>query len=258
MTAVSGRSADCSPLCRLPLTGEKSIMRKSISSVIKKKVTQESQSTCPFCGEDDVSTGQFHHIKPVAEGGTNAFENVIYICANCHSKVTLGQISASEVLRVKKMLAKGRHPYANNAVASNVIHADFSKGTNKGVVANRIDRVEIKTTRRSVNVNPPTGSIGSNLSHRNYTRHLIDRYHEFKRIEVGQEGMEYAILYQRIKKRFGAKWDMIPSQLFEELVIYLQSRIDKTKHGRIRKAHGKKNYSSYQEYLGKYGGYTDC
>ena len=156
------------------------------------------------------------------------------------------------------MLATGTHPYACDHVANNVVHADFTGGINKGVVANRVERVEIRTTRKSVNVNPPLGSIGSNLSQRNYVKHLIDRYHEFKKIEVGQEGMRYAIFYQQIKKRFGAKWDMIPLQLFDELVTYIQSRIDKTKHGRVQKARGKKIYSEFGEYLEKYGGYADC
>lgn len=192
-------------------------MRKSIPSVIKKKITQESHSTCPFCGEDDVSTAQFHHIKSVAEGGTNSLENLIYICANCHSKVTQGQISPSEVAKVKEMVAAGRHPYVNNRAADNVIHADFTRGINKGIVANTIGRVEIKTTRNPLNVNPPTGSIASILSHRNYVKHLIDRYHEFKKIEVGQGSMKYPIFYQQIKKQFGAKWDMIPLQSFDAL-----------------------------------------
>ena len=233
-------------------------MRKSIPSVTKRKISQESQSTCPFCGEDDVSTGQIHHIKPVSEGGTNSLKNLIYLCANCHSKVTQGQISRSEVFRIKEMHATGTHPYACDDVANNVVHAYFTRGINKGVVANRVEKVEIRTTRKSVNFNPPTGSIGSNLSHRNYVKHLIDRYHEFKKIEVGKEGMKYPILYQQIKKRFGAKWDMIPLQLFDELVIYIQSRIDKTKHGRVQKARGKKIYSKFEEYLEKYGGYADC
>lgn len=232
-------------------------MRKPIPSVIKKKVTQESQSTCPFCGEDDVSTAQFHHIRPVAEGGANSLKNLIYICANCHSRVTQGQISPNEVARVKGMLATGRHPYANNRFTSNVINVDFIGGANKGVVANEVAKVEIKTTRSSVNVNPPTGSIGSNLANRNYAKHLIDRYHEFKKIEVGRDGMKYAILYQQINRKFGAKWDMIPLQSFDELVLYLQSRIDRTIHGKTQMALGKKNYTTFEEYLEKYGGYKD-
>lgn len=232
--------------------------RKYIPQVTKRKIIQESQSICPFCGEDDVSTGQIHHIKPVSEGGTNALKNLIYLCANCHSKITLGEISLGEVERTKEMLATGRHLYAGKSVGSNVIHADFTRGTNKGVIANKIEKVEIKTTRKSVKVNPPAGSISSSLPHRNYVKHLIDRYHEFKKIEVGQEGMSFPIFYRQITKRFGAKWDMIPLQLFDELVMYIQSRIDKTKHGRVQKAHGKKNYSDFEKYRDKYGGYADC
>jgi len=156
------------------------------------------------------------------------------------------------------MLATGTHPYAGETDTNNVIHADFTRGTNKGVVANKVEKVEIRTTRKSVNINPPLGSIASKLSHRNYLKYLIDRYHEFKKIEVGQENMKYAVFYQQIKKRFGAKWDMIPLQLFDELVTYIQSRIDKTKHGRVQKARGMKNYSMFAEYLEQYGGYKDC
>lgn len=232
-------------------------MRKHIPPVIKRKIAQESHSACPFCGEDDVATAQFHHIKPLAAGGTDLPENLIYLCANCHSKVDRGKIPPSEVLRVKRMLTSGRHPYAGGSAASNVINADFTKSVNSGVVANRIEKVEIKTTRKSVAVNPPTGSIASSLSHRNYAKHLIDRYHEFKKIEVGQESMNYALFYQQIKRRFGAKWDMIPLQLFDELVIFTQSRIDRTKHGRIQKAQGKINYSGFDEYLEKFGGSSD-
>ena len=256
--AVSGDRADHGLPCKLDHDDGKHVMRKSIPAVTKRKIAQESRSICPFCGEDDVSTGQFHHIKPVAEGGTNSLKNLIYLCANCHSKVTQGQISQSEVLRVKGMLAAGEHPHSHNSVTSNVIHADFTGGTNKGVVANKVEKVEIKTTRKSVSVNPPAGAIGSSLPHKNYVKHLIDRYHEFKKLEVGQESMKYPIFYQQIKKRHGAKWDMIPLQLFDELVMYIQSRIDKTKHGRVQKAWGKKNYSEFEGYLEKYGGCADC
>lgn len=155
------------------------------------------------------------------------------------------------------MLVQGKHPQLKDRGKNNVIHADFRQGSNSGVIANQVGKVEIKTTQKTVNVNPPEGSIGSSLPHRNYTKHLIDRYHEFKRIEVGKEGMKYAILYEAIRKRYGAKWDMIPLEMFDDLALHLQSRIDKTKHGRIQRANGTKNYSEFAEYLEKYGGYAD-
>ncbi|MCY3639476.1 MAG: HNH endonuclease, partial [Gammaproteobacteria bacterium] len=98
---------------------------------------------------------------------------------------------------------------------------------------------------------------GSSLPHRNYAKHLIDRYHEFKTIDVGKENMKHAIFYQKIKRKFGAKWDMMPLEKFDDLVLFVQTRIDKTRHGRIRKANARKNYSEFGEYMEKYGGYGD-
>ncbi|MDE0620511.1 MAG: HNH endonuclease signature motif containing protein [Bryobacterales bacterium] len=238
-------------------------MGKSISSITKKKLTQESRSTCPFCGEDDVSTAEIHHIIPVSKGGNDLFENLIYICANCHSKVTQGEILHSEVSKVKNLLGEGKHPFfkdevtSNDEATSNIVYVDFTKGTNSGVVANAIQNLEINTTQRRVNLVAPQGSIAASLRHMNYIKYLIDRYHEFKAIEIGKEVMNYPIFYQNIKRKFGANWKMVPSGRFEDLVAYIKSRIDNTRHGRGQKALRRKNYSSFEEYLAKHG-YLDC
>ena len=134
---------------------------------------------------------------------------------------------------------------------NNVIHANFSGGSNRGVIANQVGRLEIKAPRTSIKIGPPDGSIASDLYCRNYVKYLIDRYHEFKKIEVGKENMKYAAIYQTIKRNFGAKWDLVPLSRFNELSTYIQGRIDKTRHGRIRKSRGTKNYSSFGERLEK-------
>ena len=226
-------------------------MRKQIPSLIRKKITQESQSICPFCGEDDVATGEIHHIIPLSEGGNSTEDNLIYLCSNCHSKITQGQITRGKVVKDKHMLAKGQHPFLGKKVPDNVIYVDFTKGVNEGVVANRIEKVEIKATRKSVKLNPPTGSIGSSLYHRNYIRYLIDRYHEFKKVEVGREGMKYPVFYGAIKRTFGAKWDMVPLEKFDNLSLYIQSRIEKTIFGRNRKSKGHRIYSTFEEFMNK-------
>ena len=56
----------------------------------------------------------------------NLFDNLIYVCANCHSKITQGQIPKIDVTRVKKLLGEGKHPFFKGETESNVIHADFS------------------------------------------------------------------------------------------------------------------------------------
>ncbi len=57
---VSGCRADCGWLCRAILADGRLVMRKPMPSIIRKKTTRTGHSTCP-CGEDDVSTAQFHH-----------------------------------------------------------------------------------------------------------------------------------------------------------------------------------------------------
>jgi hypothetical protein len=128
---------------------------------------------------------------------------------------------------------------------------NFSGGINHGVVANK---VEIKHTKKQVKIEAPQGAIASSLLHRNYTKYLIDRYHEFKKSEVGKEKMNYKIFYGAITRKFGAKWDLIPQGRFEELTSYLQDRIDKTILGKNKKANNQKSYSSFNEYISKHNG----
>ncbi|WP_462179386.1 hypothetical protein [Pseudoalteromonas gelatinilytica] len=129
----------------------------------------------------------------------------------------------------------------------NVIN--FSGGTNNGVIATNI---EFKTSKKSIKVEAPLGSIASSLQHKNYIKYLIDRYHEFKKAEVGSGNMNYAIFYTSIKRKFGAKWDMVPLAKFDELTKFVQTRIDGTVLCRKRRSKGSKSYSSYDEYLQKH------
>jgi len=124
------------------------------------------------------------------------------------------------------------------------------RGNNEGIVANN---VEIKTLKKTVKVSAPQGTIASSLIHRNYSKYLVDRYHDFKLADVGKEKMKYTILYSAIKREFGAKWDMIPLEKFNELSSFLQKRIDGTILGKNKKANKIKRYSSFEEYSVKHG-----
>lgn len=136
-----------------------------------------------------------------------------------------------------------------NENVGNVVN--FTGGSNYGVVANK---VELKNTKQRVQLEAPTGTIASSALHRNYAKRLIDRYHEFKKAEVGKAEMKYSMLYGAIKRKCGAKWDLIPLVRFEELAAYLQDRIDETVLGKNNKAKGIKSYSTFEEYVTKYGG----
>lgn len=219
--------------------------RKAIPEKIKKSLYQEAGMTCPQCGEKDISTFEIHHITPFSEVGSHEEENLILLCSNCHAKVTSGDISESVILKLKISLLKGKHQYLNKS-PSNVIN--IADSINKGVIANK---VEIKTTKNVVKINPPLDTIALSANHRNYIKYLIDRYHEFKKAEVGSKEMKYGIFYHSIKKEFGSKWDLLPLNKFDPLVEYIQRRINNTILGRNKKKNNIRIFSTFEEFLKK-------
>lgn len=84
-----------------------------------------------------------------------------------------------------------------------------------------------------------------NLAKKNYIKYLIDRYHELKKTDKNLTEMKYVILYNSIKRKFKAKWDMIHEKQFLELVTFLQERIDKTILGKANNKKGIKNYRDF-------------
>lgn len=45
---------------------------------------------CEMCKRQGKYTAanEVHHVKPLADGGTNDFENLMALCKSCHSKIT--------------------------------------------------------------------------------------------------------------------------------------------------------------------------
>ena len=56
-----------------------------ISKATKRKVSEFWKNRCAVCGNNDFL--EFHHIIPVAAGGTDDYDNLILLCACCHAKV---------------------------------------------------------------------------------------------------------------------------------------------------------------------------
>ena len=73
--------------------------RISMSKTLEKRVYQEAGSKCVFCPEADVASLQIHHIDE--DRANNDFENLILVCANCHTKITRRVLSEADV-RIKK------------------------------------------------------------------------------------------------------------------------------------------------------------
>jgi len=219
---------------------------KAIPRKVEKSIYQEANSTCPFCGERDISVLLIHHIHQQSDGGKNDPQNLILTCANCHSKIHSGEIDVKTIFQKKIELISGKQPSSStsNIPRQSITVAD---SVNSGIIGNTVN---IKTTKRTIKILPPNGSIASDGNKRNYVKYLIDRYHEYKKAHEARN-MNYAMFYSAIKKKFGAKWDMILLEKFDLLCNYIKRRIDSTIFGKNNRSKEIKNYSSFQEFIEK-------
>lgn len=221
--------------------------RKPLPKKLEKEIYQQFGSQCPFCGETDVNTLQVHHIIAHAQVQAHHADNLCLTCANCHQKIENKVIALQEVADAKFKAQQAHNSLSKQRPADSGNVLSFT-GTNTGVVANTVN---VTTKSSSVKQGPIFGTIGANLEQRNYVKHLIDRYHEFKQVEVGKKAMKYPVFYGSIKREFGAKWDHIPEGAFDRLVAFLQRRIDGTQHGKTRKSRQEKNYATFDEHRSK-------
>ena len=224
--------------------------RKAIPRRTEKLIWQEARNMCVFCQNNEVDVLEIHHIIDWAKSEDNSPENLILVCSNCHSKITSGSISQVEVLKAKINLRSiiEETTTKNNVLRfpspSNVI--SLERINNSGIIANNF---KITTQKKSIKFESPNGTIGSDGDKRGYVKRLIERYQDFKKSEYGLIDFKYQVIYSSIKNEFKCKWDFIRLENFSALVLFLQKRIDNTALGRNRKKQGKRNYSSFEEYL---------
>lgn len=221
--------------------------RKTLPRKLEKEVYQQFGSKCPFCDENDVNTLQVHHIVAHAETQEHDAENLLLTCANCHQKIENGEIPTLDVYAAK-LQAKQGGAKPTQMKPSSVGNVLLHNGPNFGIVANTVNLPKKSGVGKP---GPIPGTIGSDLAQRNYAKYLIDRYHKFKEVDTGREEMNYAILYNSISRKFGAKWDNLPVDAFGTLVKFLQQRIDNTRLGKTQRAKGIENYSNFDEHRSK-------
>jgi hypothetical protein len=251
-------------------------MEPSLATV--KRVFALSRNCCAFTNcdtpiveESGTVTGEICHIKARNSGGPrydpaqtekqrHAFENLILMCAR-HNKLIdsePGRYSVDVLLEMKEAHERGGSTKLSpsDAGKAEALYRTITISAGGHVMidspgAVQADQVVIKTQKKSVHVLPPAESLASDISKRNFIKHLIDRYNEFASQQPGR-AFGYGAVYTKIKERFGAKWDLIPLHRFEDLATFLQDRINGTMRGRVNRGKGIPNYSTYDEYRLKY------
>ncbi|MGP8174933.1 MAG: hypothetical protein ACLP7O_10340 [Terracidiphilus sp.] len=108
--------------------------------------------------------------------------------------------------------------------------------------------VTIRSAKRTKAKPVPTSDVvGGSSSHRTYLKYLIDRYQEIAKAQRDRE-FRHAVVYQSIKREFKADWDWIPLSRFQEVVKFMQAKIDGTLIGRQHKKQGKLLYEDFERF----------
>lgn len=212
---------------------------------LKANLQKEIDSICPFCGNDEVGHFEIHHIDE--NPSNNEISNLLMLCPICHSKITKGDILQQEVYKKKILLITSTNitnKHSNSSV-------QFNNKVNNAIVGDN-NKISINQQKKTIRQKYPEGCIGYDTVKANYISHLIKQYNIYKEYEVGKGKVNYAFFSAHLKKiyKIGPTRTLynLPIEKFEELVVYIQSRIDKTKLAKVSgKSH--KNYSTYEEYL---------
>ena len=248
-----------------------------------KRLFARSRNHCAFPGcstpiveDSGVVTGIICHIKARNRGGPrfdakqtveerHAFENLLLLCSR-HSKIIDSQPTAYPVELLQEI--KEIHEKDGNIEISKkdseavdlllqeyrMIYVAPGSSVSVGSAQTiHAKTVKVEGRRKLPAFAAPDGAIAASLAHRNYVKHLIDRYNEFAADQPGRTAFSYAAIYANIKKQFGTKWDLVPLERFSELTSFLQKRIDNTRLGRINRSKGFPNYSEFDPYIEKYG-----
>lgn len=250
--------------------------RKTLNKLYALSRNQCAFKNCdaPVIEGADTITGILCHIKARSPGGPrydatqtdeqrHSDANLLLLCAK-HAKIVDSEPERYTVAKLQEM--KRLHEQPGPVEIS---QADAQKGEllfrHYGAVSVRAggnvmvnspgavqaSQVVFKNARKTVKIVPLAGSLASDLSRRNYVKHLIDRYHKFAKQQQGRD-FRYEAVYGAIKGRFGADCGNIPLHQFESLVEFLQKKIDHTMLGSMNRGKGTPNYSTFAEYRKKY------
>lgn len=217
--------------------------RKSIPqlSKVRAELQKEINSICPFCENTDVGHFEIHHIDEIPEN--NDIRNLILLCPICHSKITKKDITMQEVCEKKINLILGTSD--NKKIESKI--ANY-RNVKNSVIGNN-NKVTFKSTKKE---KYPPGCIGHDFIKANYVSHLVGRYNEYKEYDDGKGNVPYGRFSAELKRKYKVGHQRtiynLPISKFEELIEYIQNRIDNTKLAKI-KGPNHKNYSSFKDYL---------
>lgn len=232
--------------------------------------------TLPIVEGAGTITGEVCHIRAKNPRGPrfdpaqteeerHGFENLILLCRHHHRVVdSQTEIYSVEVLQEMKAIHEngaGRSAQAADGFFAKILLNDYRRVrvvNNTGNVAInspgaiQANIVNVRTMRRTLSVNAPTGTIGADQHASRYVQYLIKRYNEFASANTQRaKKFNYGAVSKNIEDRFGSSWKLLPIEKFDVVCEYLQQRISKTIIAKLNASKGKRSFSTYIEFLEK-------
>ncbi len=220
--------------------------RKSVSALTSKKLYQEADNRCPFCGVADVAVLEIHHID--GDPSNNKIENLIVVCGNCHSKITRGEISPADVHAKKMELFWTHRTSPRRAEKSPRQSVSVNAASVSGsIIANTVTFGR----KRSPRMQYPVESIGADTIKKGYIDYLIKRYFDYRQADASYGSVRpfnHAEIHTTIQRRFKAKTFFIHVSRFEELCDFIKGRVDQTIQGKHNRSCEIPNYDAFESY----------
>lgn len=227
----------------------------------------------PLIEESGTITGEICHIHSSSQGGPrfdktqsdierHAAANLILLCAR-HHKIIDSEPNKYSTQVLETIKRKHEQPGLveispnTTKVAQRLLdnYISVTIRSNSGQIAIQspgaiqAHTVNVKTTKSKVTIAPPVGSIANDRKMFSYSKYLIDRYQEFQKGDSQKTGdFKYMAIHAALKREFKCDWKLLPTDRFNELITFLQHRVDNTKLGRINRAKSNPNYHPFADH----------
>lgn len=226
--------------------GKRKKQRKTVTSLLSKKLYQEADNRCPFCCVADVAVLEIHHLD--GNPSHNEVENLIVVCGNCHSKITRGEISPADVHTKKMELFWTRRtaqtPAEKTPRQSVTVNA---ANVSDSIIANNVNIGRKRAPRMQYSAD----AIGADTVKKGYVDYLLKHYYDYRKADASYGSFRpfsHAEIHTTIHSRFKAKTFFIHVSRFIELCDYIKGRVDQTIQGKRNRSRGIANYDSFERY----------
>lgn len=236
--------------------------RRKIDPQGETAVLIQSGRRCSVCfgifNDVKVKEGQIAHLDD--DPSNNDADNLAWLCILHHAQWhTRGNMTKGlKALEVKTHRARLYRAIEEGLLAEDADsqRATFSTTTgDHSTVINAARDVNIRGGRKAMTVLPPSDAIGSDSKMRSYIEYLVGQYIDWRNnaIKSGIDRRPFfpGMMHNLIKRKFGARTNLVPQRRFPELVSFVQTAIDKTIWGKNSRD---RNYHSFDEHCAKFRG----